>query len=284
MLAPNRWRLCRRLFLRLAWLLSVPAAVACSDAPTTLEAGGTGGSCDPPTTDDDNTVANFEDGFDSVLQRGTPPRNGRFYAYNDELAGCMETPAAHAPLPAATEIEDGGRCGSRYALRFFGAGCTVYAGVGADLAAPLPVDGGGDGPDAATVTEKYPYDLSGYRQITFWGRTGPQAVPSEQVVRFKLPMLVDTNVSDGGTCVDSPTARCGDSYGRFLPFTPTRTFYAIDLVARFPAGCGGAATGTCPEGWGRLFTWDPTNVVSLQFQVPASAKFDIWIDDISLVP
>ena len=105
-----------------------------------------------------------------------------------------------------------------------------------------------------------------------------------QDIQFKLPMLVDTKVIDGGTCAESPTARCSASYGRFLPFTPTWTFYVIDLVPRAAGTCVGATTGICQETWGKPFTWDPTNVVSIQFQAKASVDFDVWIDDISLVP
>ena len=173
--ASNRPRL--GLCLRLACLLLFPAAVGCTGAATAPDAGGTGGSCVPPTIVDDNTVADFEDGFGSVLQRGTPPRNGGFYAYSDQLDACVQTPAVGASMPAATEIEGGGRCGSRYAFRFFGRGCTGYAGVGTDLAAPLPADSGSEAPDAATTAEKRPYDLSGYRQIRSGAATAPRRSP-----------------------------------------------------------------------------------------------------------
>jgi hypothetical protein len=278
----------------LAWLTLAGLGAGCgagSAGGGTGGSDGSGGVACVPTVVDDNTVATFEDGFGSVLQRGTPPRNGGFYAYNDGLTTCMETPAAGTPMPAATAIEGGGRCGSAYAFRFSGGGCS-FAGAGTDLAAPLPPDGGdadadadaATGGDAGAMAQKIPYDLSGYKQVTFWGRTGAGAQPASQMVQFKLPMLVDTKVEDGGTCVQMQTSMCSASYGKFLTFTRDWQLYTVDLIPR-PAGmCSGATTGICQETWGRSFTWDATNVVSMQFQAAPSATFDIWIDDISLVP
>jgi hypothetical protein len=239
---------------------------------------------------DQNTLATFEDGFGSVLQQGTPPRNGGFYAYNDGAMGCVETPAAGAAMPAATAIEGGGRCGSQYGFRFFGNSCG-YAGVGTDLAAPLPADGGAAAGDAAaagsadagTVAQKIPYDLRGYRQIKFWGRLGATAKPINQPVQLKLPMLIDTKIQDGGLCVEMTTAKCSASYGRFLSFGTAWQLFTVDLIPRAPGACE-VTTGICQEAWGKVFTWDPGNVVSIQFQAAPGSTFDIWIDDIELVP
>jgi hypothetical protein len=257
-----------------------------------VDVGTDAGAC-TPTVVDVNTVATFEDGFGSVLQQGNPPRNGGFYAYNDQGAGCMETPADGSVMPAATAIP-GGRCGSQYAFRFFGSGCSGYAGVGTDLAAPLPADasaddGGADDAAAASddggaTTLKTPYDLSGYKQITFWGRYGDGVTPPTQKVQVKLPMLTDTKIMDGGLCVESETAKCSASYGRFFTFTTSWQLYTIDLIPRLPGMCTSPVTGICQEIWGKVFDWNPKIVTSIQFQAAANATYDIWIDDIALVP
>ena len=140
------------------------------------------------------------------------------------------------------------------------------AGVRTDLAAPIFADAGDDAAaappvDGGAVAPKVPYDLSGYQQLTFWGRLGSAAVPSKQIVQLKLPMLVDTSVQDGGTCVDTPTNRCGASYGRFLVFTQDWTFFTVGL---------GPLENSI---W--TFPWDPTNVISIQFQASAGVAFDI---------
>jgi hypothetical protein len=133
---------------------------------------------------------------------------------------------------------------------------------------------------------RVPYDLSGYKQIKFWGKLGPMAYPMTQLVQFMLPMLVETKVVDGGTCVATEigTDKCSASYGRFIIFTGDWQLFTIDLIPRDAGMCGGTITGICQETWGKVFTWDPTNVVAIQFQAASDSTYDIWIDDIELVP
>jgi len=249
-----------------------------------------GDPCAGTTVTDANTISDFEDGTGSVLHVGNPRRNGVWYAYNDGIAGnatgnpnnasCSETPAHITTYPIPAQRNDPPRCGSAYSFSFHGTGC-AYAGIGADLNDPLPdPDASADsgGADAGTtVMRLIPYDLSGYKQIKFWGKLGPMAMPLTQQVQFKLPMLVDTKVQDGGICVDSDTAKCSDSYGQFMIFTTNWTLYTVDLVPD-------SKTGISQEFWGRQFAWDPTNVVAIQFQAASYSTYDIWIDDIALVP
>ena len=201
----------------------------------------------------------------------------------------METPPTNrcaTEAPAAAMIPGGPRCGtSTYAFRFFGSGCTGYAGVGTDLAAPLPPDGGdptsaicADG-GVPPVAHKTPYDLSAYKAISFWGRTGEQSVPKGQQVQFKLPMLVDTR---------SPTAAIATPWRSAASAAPAT---ASSCRSRRPGSSTPSIwtrptrpTGSAQETWGKAFTWDPTNVTSIQFQAKGSATFDIWIDDIRLIP
>jgi hypothetical protein len=283
-------------------MLAMPiltSAVGCSSSPAGPPSNGGGGSggtaATCPVVDtvdgspvvDPNMISNFEDGMGSVLQQGNPPRNGGWYAYNDGLTGCMETPAAApaggtAPEPAATLIENGGRCGSLYAFRFFGSGCTSFAGAGTDLAAPLPTDGGTA--DAGTGTAlKTPYDVSAFKAVQFYGRLGTTAMPStKQQVQFKLPMTLDTKTTDGGLCLDSPTNKCSASYGNFFNFTSQWQLFTLMLDPTFKGT--GNTLGIQQETWGAVFPWTPTDVTSIQVQAVASnPAFDIWVDDISFV-
>jgi hypothetical protein len=266
-------------------------------------AGGSGGAGAACTSNDGgvdpNMISNFEDGLGSVLQIGTPPRNGAWYAYNDYTPTCEETPMAAPQCPdAATTpgptthatLNDptvkGGACNSTYALEFFGSGCTMFQGVGTDLNTPLPpvVDGSAE-PVLPTcpggvVTQplKVPYDVSGYKAITFWGRTGKMSIPSNQMVQFKMPMLDDTKTTDGGICVDSTSNKCSASFGKFLAFTGAWQQFTLNFGAK------GSPGDLSQESWGAVFTWDPTRVVSIQFQPAADSTFDVWIDDVAFVP
>jgi len=281
-----------RSFLLITLGASATLTLGCgSSGPSNPTDGGPTLKCpEPAETTDDNTISDFEDGKARILQFGN--RNGGWYPYNDiadaEFSpdpSCMETPMVNrcaTEAPDATTIP-GGRCGSTYAFRFFGSGCKGYAGVGTDLAAPLLPDGGTD-PSAAIcadggipgVAHKTPYDLTAYKAISFWGRMGDTAVPKGQQIQFKVPMLVDTKVEDGGDC-DKSLVKCSASYGRFLAFTQNWKEYTINLDPN------DKANGISQEAWGKTFTWDPTNVTSIQFQAGGGATYDVWIDDIRLI-
>jgi hypothetical protein len=223
-----------------------------------------------------DVVSDFESGLRVVLAQGSPLRSGRWVAANDGMTGCTETPSPDDTAFAAEPIEGGGRCGSQYAMRFVGAGCAIFAAVSADLAPQPPPDASADG----GVSRKIPYDLSGYKQVRFFARTGVNATPKNQYMQFSLPMLAETLVAEGGDCSlpEVGSARCGAHYGRFVPITPTWNEYVVDLDPT------NRTTGISQETWGQAFTWDPQSVISLRFQAAGGVNFDFWIDDISLVP
>jgi hypothetical protein len=147
-------------------------------------------------------------------------------------------------------------------MHFTGMGCSVFgAGVGTDLAAPAATDAG-----TTTTAAKVPYDVSAYSGITFWIRADKGTS-----IRFKMPMTDDTKTTDGGSCVDSTTAKCSDDFGSNIPLTKSwvkRTVMFSKMAQ---------------EGWGKKFTWTPGHVTSIQFQVPIVTAFDVWIDDVSFV-
>jgi len=228
----------------------------------------------------DDTISDFESGSGAVLPSGG--RNGAWYGFNDQSATCVEDPAQGARHVPPTTLE-APRCGSTAALHMKGMGCTTWgAGVGTDLATPAPPDGGGDASagagDAGSgggTARKVPYDLTPFRAITFWARIG---VGSTSQVRFKIPMLSDTKVVDGGLCQLSEMGsdRCSDDWGKALVFTAAWKRFTVPLI-------DDAATGLATEGWGKQFPLDLTNVTAIQFQARAGTSFDVWIDDVSLV-
>jgi predicted small secreted protein len=224
-------------------------------------AGGTGSAvtvdctADPGSTPND--ISDFEDGAGSVLPNDD--RNGGWYTYVDPTATCMVTPMPKATAGAG-EIA-GMRCASGYAMHFTGTGCTTWgAGVGTDLKAPAATDGG------TSAGPKVPYDVSGYTGISFWVRADKGAA-----MRFKMPMTDETKVEDGGACVESATNKCSDNFGVNVPLTKNwvKKTVMFSMMKQ--------------EAWGKAFTWNPAHVTSIQFQVPASAAFDVWIDDVAFI-
>ena len=212
---------------------------------------------DTGTTDD--TISDFEDGSGSVLPNGG--RNGGWYTYVDAAATCMVLPAPNGSATAG-EIP-GGRCQSMFAMLFTGMGCSVFgAGVGTDLAAPAAGDAG----TTTTAVAKTPYDVSAYKGVSFWSRADKGSS-----MRFKMPMTDETKTTDGGTCVDSTTAKCSDDFGANIALTKSWVKHTIMFSTMKQ------------EGWGKAFVWTPGHVTSLQFQVPIVAAFDVWIDDVSFV-
>jgi hypothetical protein len=223
--------------------------------------GGTGSAitvdCTMDTAASTNDISNFEDGTGSVLPNDD--RNGGWYTYTDPTANCAVMPAPKATAGAG-EIA-GGRCTSTFAMHFSGTGCTTWgAGVGTDLKAPAAADGG------TAAGPKVAYDVTGYTGVSFWVRAEKGAA-----MRFKMPMSDETKVEDGGACVESATNKCSDNFGTNVALTKNWVKKTVMFSAMKQ------------EAWGKTFTWNPAHVTSIQFQVPASAAFDVWIDDVAFI-
>jgi hypothetical protein len=232
---------------------------------------GVGPDCSENVPLSDDTISDFESGSGAVLPAGG--RNGAWYAYNDRGASCVEDPAQGAGSAPAAMLE-APRCGSTAAFRMRGMGCSVWgAGIGTDLAAPAPTDGGADAGSGAPAA-KVAYDLGAFRAISFWGRIG---AGTTSAVRFKIPMLADTKVADGGVCQLSETGtdKCSDDWGRVLALTTDWKLYTVPLVD--------STIGLSTEGWGKKFPLDLGDVTAIQFQVAANTTFDVWIDDVNLL-
>jgi hypothetical protein len=231
---------------------------------------GTGGGAGDEPFD---LVSDFEDvAVATVVMSGVPPRNGTWYTYNDG------TPCTQVPTPLDTTMKYIGQAppsgvppGSTGSLALHGywSGCAIWgAGIGADLYAPLTPDG------SIYTGPKVAYDLSSYAGVTFWAMAAPGGSDTE--LRIKFPMRVATRVEDGGACVESATLKCSDDWGeRFsLPANGSWKQFTVKFSDRLFQ----------QEGWGAVFTWNPTDVTSIQIQsVDKGELYDFWIDDIYLI-
>jgi hypothetical protein len=268
-------------FLSLAFAVSATLSLACSSSgsgsPATTGTGGSDGGSSAALCAMDmgttlNTISDFETGDNSLIpQQG---RNGGWYTYNDfgvanatgaGTSACAETPAPH--LAFSANPIDGGRCASTFGLHITGSNCTAWgAGVGTDFAAPVATDGG----STTTTAAKIPYDVTQTGKFTglqFWGKSGMGALS----LLVKFPMTDDTKVIDGGKCMATEVGsdKCSDDYGQNVALTAAWKLYKVPFA------------GLKQGGWGKMFTWTPTDVTSVQMQVPVSIPFDFWIDDVS---
>jgi hypothetical protein len=239
------------------------------------------------TLDPANLLSDFEDvAAATIVQAGTPARNGYWYSYNDWAADgvdkdtCMQTPmsgpqamAKSIPTPtyvgeAPPSADGSGQAGS-LALHAQWNGCSVWgAGIGADLNQPMLPDGGTySGP-------KVPYDLTGYTGVTFWAAVTPNS-DSDTALRIKFPMTDETKVADGGNCVEDTNTKCSDDFGYKFNLPANGNWKQITV--KF----SDAAFAT--EGWGKQFPWNPMHVTSIQIQSQnMGEKYDFWIDDMYL--
>ena len=229
-------------------------------------------------------ISDFEDvAAATVVMAGTPPRNGYWYAFNDDNpAGvdstCVQVPKAgpqtapNLPPERYFSVEPpggvhAGSTGSR-ALRGRWTGCVIWgAGIGADLLIPVVPDGG------IYMGPRIPYDVTPYKGVTFWARA---AVGSDTALRIKFPMRDETKVEDGGDCIESATNKCGDSFGtKFnMPSDGSWKQFTVRWTdATF-----------VQEGWGKPFTWRPVAVTSIQIvSVDRVETYDFYVDDISFI-
>ncbi len=239
-----------------AWL-----ALAGCDARSLVPDGGTEVTVDPFPQ---NQLSDFEDpSRATILQGGTPPRNGYWYTYNDASTDCAQLPAPNAvyvgEAPAA-----GPRPGSTgtMALHAQWNHCSVWgAGIAADFKVPFT--------SALTYTgPKVAYDVTEFSGITVFAMATPG---SNTRLRVKLPMLATTSVADGGACV-AGSLQCGDHFGLSFDLPQNGAWKQITL--RF------SETGFRQEGWGGMVPWNPADVTGIQIQsADLNEIYDFWIDD-----
>lgn len=108
------------------------------------------------------------------------------------------------------------------------------------------------------------YDLSAYSGIRFRAR-------GNAWLRVTIPNRETTARSAGGTCPDD--ASCFDAHGRNVVLTAEYQEFVLPFCA------------FATQGWGPVSgPPDLTSATNLNFFINTTSNFDVWIDDIALVP
>jgi len=151
----------------------------------------------------------------------------------------------------------------------------------------------GDASDAAPPIPRVtvPFDISGYKGITFWGMTTtPDPATSTLQVKVQFP---DTDTDPRGEICNGGggnTSECYNSYAAYLDFTTTWQQYTVLLD---PGDGGGAPDGgiAIDTDWGySRAQWLPTQVYGINWQAQkntdpdaGSLTTELWIDDVYFV-
>jgi Carbohydrate binding domain (family 11) len=190
-----------------------------------------------------NMIDDMEHGTGSILTQGG--RIGAWFTFNDGTAAGTQTPlAGSAFLPT---VIPGGRGTSAHAAETHGSGFTVWgSGMGFDL--------------NNSGTAKHAYSVAGFTGLAFWAHGTPASI------RVNVLTTETTPTASGGTC----TLTCSDNYGATLDLGSGWVQYVVPF------------TSLMQQGWGTPVAFDPTAVLSVQFQVTQNNTFDVWIDDIGL--
>ena len=248
------------------------AGTATSAAGTVATSGGTspgtagtsatggGGGTSPstcPTIDPMALISDFETGKAEVV--ATAGRDGSWFLYNDGTGMQMPVKVVNTPLAA----EAGGACGSAYAFHTTGMGFVTWgAGIGTDFA-----------PKTATV--RTPYDLSAYTGIALRAK-------SAATVPLRVS-ISDTNTSPEGmqchdTTVTTDAARCGDYFGAEIILGAEFQDFTIKFADMKQRGFG------LPVATGLAVKTAFTVRMQVKGSAQAPASFDLWFDDVRLVP
>jgi hypothetical protein len=252
----------------------------------------------------DHGPIDLDAGFSGPLVQGYWYNSGAGYtadsgAGSDDTSNPPQRSFAFTALPKPTKTLNCTK-DSTHAARQFCVLNGLYdtCGVGFEFA-QVPEDGGaatppsdaGDGGSIPRVT--VPFDISGYRALTFWGMTTtPDPAKGSLQVKVQFPDP-DTDprgqICNGGS---SDNSLCYNSYATNFAFTTSWQQFTVLL----DAGDGGAP----PDGGIRLdptfgyqrARWLPTQVYGINWQAqkntpPGDAgpaiMTDIWIDDVYFI-
>lgn len=153
------------------------------------------------------------------------------------------TTGTQSPAMGSSFLPEAGGINGGHAAHTSGSGFTTWgAGMGFDL--------------NNTGTTKGIYDASAFQGIAFWAKGTP--------FRVKVLIASTTPVAEGGTC----QTNCGDDFG--IAIAATSSFQ------QFPV----KFSSLTQEHWGAPATFDATQMIGVQFQVPSGTTFDFWVDDI----
>jgi hypothetical protein len=200
---------------------------------------GAGGSSPELMIDD------FEDGDEAILP--LQGRTGFWYVSNDGQG--MQTPRADAPLTASALLP--ARAGSAHGVHTYGG---PFLGWGALLGVNF----------AASAGTPAPYDLSRYRGVRLWLRSGSMIPNAANKVRFGL--------LTPGTVVGGSCTVCNDHFAADIALASSWTQVEVPF------------TSLKQNGFGRpmLAAVDTKNALGLELLFVKDSAFDLWVDDVQL--
>jgi hypothetical protein len=172
-----------------------------------------------------------------------------WFSYNDHTPGSFQDPPDDIyPVPV-TELAQGERCGSQYAVHLRASGLADW--------------GGGLG----TNFPDRPKDATRFDGIAFWARKGPSSFSA-----IRLGVADVHSSVEGGYCdpnaPDGYPNRCDDRFGTFVNLSLSWQFFVLDFAEMRQGG------------WGkRAPTFDLTQLYALSFAYQAG-NWDVWIDDV----
>jgi len=220
-----------------------------------------------------------KDNVASVLGAMGAPRQGPSPGSGPQTPFC-DVFQASGQVPLIDDFEDGnssvlpndGRSGSWHAG-------SDQSGFLSTTDPPVPEVGGVDGAGSAlhlsgggfsgwganlTVELRngaFPYDASAYQGIKFWARGSG--------TRLKV-IFMQQNLAPGHPCstCDTASGECGLLYSTELAINDAWNKYTVDWTSLTP-----------PTVIDTPFA--PDQLMTIQFEVPAAAAVDLWLDDVS---
>jgi hypothetical protein len=182
------------------------------------------------------------------MEDGTPTicasqgRSGGWYKVPDGTPGAVYALNANETIP-------GGRDSSQHAVHFTGSGFTDWGAIAAfDL----------NHQDASNQV----YNADAYAGLTFWMKS---------TVPVTLQVLTPPTVpmAYGQQCVAGSSPNCNNPFAFQITAPPNAwTEYWVPYAALRQLQNGTA-------------TWNPSQLIAVQFLVGPGANFDVWIDDIA---
>ncbi|HEU4583115.1 MAG TPA: hypothetical protein VFS67_32870 [Polyangiaceae bacterium] len=220
-----------------------------------------------------------QENVERVLGAMGAPRQGPGPGSNPELPFC-DIFKASGQAPLIDDFEDGdslllpneGRTGSWHAghdgtgfLTTLDPPAPELGGVD-DVGSALHLSGGGFTEWGANLNLElrggaFPYDASAYRGISFWARGSGTRL---RVIFMQQNLAPDHPCS---TC-DPTSNQCGLLYSTELEINEAWNKYTVDWTSLTP-----------PTVIDTPFA--PDQLMTIQFEVPAAAAVDLWLDDVS---
>lgn len=215
-----------------------------------------------------------------VLNAMGPPRQGPFPGSGPQQTPFCDIYKASGQAPLIDDFEDGnssvlpndGRSGSWHAGQdgtgFLSTTDPPVPEVGGvdGVGSALHLSGGGFSSWGANLTVElrngaFPYDASAYRGIKFWARGSG--------TRLKV-IFMQQNLAPGHPCSTCNTANgeCGLLYSSEVAINDAWSPYTVDWTSLTP-----------PTVIDTPFA--PDQLMTIQFEVPAAAAVDLWLDAVS---